>query len=160
MRDALSLLDRGILSTLENEELSLDKAQKIFGFFDKSQLIDLLKVILQGNETRALELYRKMYDHGMDPKIFINDFLELLYYLKNIESLTLENSNFSLNDIEYDEIKNMSKRIDNKTLILFWQFTIRTLSELDVVSNQNLSIEMFLLRLIHLREIKENKKLD
>ena len=160
VRDALSLLDRGILSTLENEELSIDKAQKIFGFFDKSQLIDLLKVILQGDETRALELYRKMYDHGMDPKIFINDFLELLYYLKNIESLSLENSNFSLNDIEYDEIKNLSKRIDNKTLILFWQFTIRTLSELDVVSNQNLSIEMFLLRLIHLREIKENGKLD
>ena len=40
------------------------------------------------------------------------------------------------------------------------QFTIRTLSELDVVSNQNLSIEMFLLRLIHLIEIKENGKLD
>ena len=38
------------------EELSIDKAQKIFGFFDKSQLIDLLKVILQGDETRALEL--------------------------------------------------------------------------------------------------------
>ena len=159
VRDALSLLDRGILSTLENEELSIDKAQKIFGFFDKFQLIDLLKVILQGDETRALELYRKMYDHGVDPKIFINDFLELLYYLKNIESLSLENSNFSLNDIEYDEIKNLSKRIDNKTLILFWQFTIRILSELDIVSNQNLSIEMFLLRLIYLREIKENKKL-
>ena len=159
VRDALSLLDRGILSTLENEELSIDKAQKIFGFFDKSQLIDLLKVILQGDETRALELYRKMYDHGMDPKIFINDFLELLYYLKNIESLSLESSNFSLNDIEYDEIKNLSKRIDNKTLILFWQFTIRILSELDIVLSQNLSIEMFLLRLIYLREIKENKKL-
>ena len=160
VRDALSLLERGILSTLENEELSLGKVQKIFGFFDKSQLIELLKIILQGNETRALESYRKMYDHGMDPKIFINEFLELLYYLKNIESLTLESSNFSLNDIEYDEIRNISKTIDNKTLILFWQFTIRILSELEVVSNQNLSIEMFLLRLIHLREIKENKKLD
>ena len=160
VRDALSLLDRGILSTLENEELSLEKAQKIFGFFDKSQLIDLLKVILQGNEIRSLELYRKIYDHGIHPKIFINDFLELLYYLKNIDSLTLEGSNFSLNDIEYNELKKISKRIDNKTLILFWQFTIRILSELDVVSNQNLSIEMFLLRLIHLREIKEKKKLD
>jgi len=52
------------------------------------------------------------------------------------------------------------KKIDNKTLILFWQFTIKTLSELDIVSNQNLSIEMFLLRLIHLREIKENKNLN
>ena len=36
---------------------------------------------------------------------------------------------------------------------MFWQFTIKTLGELDIVSNQNLSIEMFLIRLIHLKEI-------
>ena len=39
-------------------------------------------------------------------------------------------------------------------LILFWQFTIKTLEELDVVSNQHLSIEMFLLRLIYLKGFK------
>ena len=39
-------------------------------------------------------------------------------------------------------------------MILFWQFTIQTLSELDIVSNQHLSIEMFLLRLIHIKGFK------
>ena len=41
-----------------------------------------------------------------------------------------------------------------KFLILFWQFTIQTLGELDIVSNQHLSIEMFLLRLIHIKGFK------
>ena len=36
---------------------------------------------------------------------------------------------------------------------MYWQFSINTLSEIDIVSNQNLSIEMFLIRLIHLKEI-------
>ena len=36
VRDALSLLDRGLLSNKDNEELDLKKAQKIFGYFDKS----------------------------------------------------------------------------------------------------------------------------
>ena len=157
VRDALSLLDRGLLSILENEELSLDKAQKIFGFFDKSKLIELLTLIFEGNELKTLELYRKIYDQGVDPKVFINDFLELLYYFKNIDSLTIENTNFSLNDDEFNEIKMISKKIDNRTLILFWQFTIKTLNELDVVTNQHLSIEMYLLRLIYLSEKKENK---
>ena len=85
VRDALSLLDRGILSTLQDEELSFEKAQKIFGFFDKAQIIDLFIFLLEGNESKTLKLYRKMFDHGMDPKVFINDFLELLYYLKNID---------------------------------------------------------------------------
>ena len=120
VRDALSLLDRGLLSVKENEELTLSKAQKIFGFFDKAQLIDLFTVILEGNESKTLELYRKIYDRGIDPKVFINDFLELLYYFKNIDSLKLEGSSFSLNDTEYDEIKRISGNLDNKTLILFW----------------------------------------
>ena len=38
-------------------------------------------------------------------------------------------------------------------MILFWQFTIKTLEELDIVSNQSLSIEMFLIRLIHLKDM-------
>ena len=160
VRDALSLLDRGILSNLDNEELSIAKAQKIFGFFDKSRLIELLKVILDGNELKTLELYRKMYDQGIEPKIFINDFLELLYYLKNIDSLSVESSNFSLNDDEFNEIKKISSKLSNKTLILFWQFTIKILTELEIVTNQNLSIEMFLLRLIFLSGLKETENLD
>ncbi len=160
VRDALSLLDRGLLSTLDKDELTLDRAQKIFGFFDKSKLIELFIFILEGNEPRTLELYRRIYDQGVDPKVFVNDFLELLYYLKNIDSLTVESTNFSLNDDEHEELKKISERIDNKTLILFWQFTIKTLNELDIVSNQNLSIEMFLFRLIYLTGIKEDRILE
>ena len=160
VRDALSLLDRGMLSTSDKDELSLEKAQQIFGFFDKSKLIELFIFILEGNETKTLELYRKIYDQGVDPRVFINDFLELLYYFKNINFLSVENSNFSLNDDEHKQIKKLSESIDNKNLMLFWQFTIKTLNELDIVSNQNLSIEMFLLRLIYLTGTNEDKILE
>ena len=154
VRDALSLLDRALITLDEKNEVDLKTAQKIFGNFDKSQLIDILKLILQGEEKKVIETYRKIYDQGLEPKIFINDFLELVYYLKNIDSLTLESTNFSLNDEEFSQIKEISKNIDVKVLILIWQFTIRTLDELDLVSNQNLSIEMFLMRLIYLSSTK------
>ena len=150
VRDALSLLDRGLLSLEKDKELNLKEAQKIFGYFDKSQLIEIFKLILLGDEKKVIEIYRKIYDQGVEPKIFLNDFLELLYYFKNINYLTLESTNFSLNDQEFLSIKEMSKTIDNQVLVLYWQFTIRTLSELDLVSNQNLSIEMFLTSLMHL----------
>ncbi len=161
VRDALSLLDRALLSLDSEKELDLSSAQKIFGYFDKSQLINLFDLILKGEENKVIENYRKIYDQGVEPKTFINDFLEILYYFKNINSLTMESTNFSLNDEEFDKIKKISINIDSEILILFWQFTIKTLSELDIVSNQHLSIEMFLLRLIHLkgfREINETKK--
>ncbi len=150
VRDALSLLDRALLSLDKNKELNLDSAQKIFGFFDKSQLIDLFELILKGEEEKVLEIYRNIYDQGVEPKIFINDFLELIYYFKNITSLNIESTNFSLNDEEFNKIKKISSDIDKQVLILFWQFTIKTLDELDIVSNQHLTIEMFLMRLIYL----------
>ncbi len=160
VRDALSLLDRGLLTLEKNKELDLDKAQKIFGYFDKSQLIDIIEFILEGDEKKVIEMYRKIYDQGVEPKVFINDFLELIYYFKNVNSLTLESTNFSLNDQEFDRIKKISKNVDNEVFILFWQFTIKILEELEMVSNQNLSIEMFLTRLIYLSmpEFQDNTK--
>ena len=157
VRDALSLLDRALLSLEKNKELSLKEAQKIFGFFDKSQLIDIFKLILQGDEKKVIEVYRNIYDQGVEAKVFINDFLELIYYFKNIDLLTYDGNNFSLNDDEFSKIKEISKTIDNQTLILFWQFTIRTIAELDIVSNQNLSIEMFLMRLMYIISSKSKK---
>ena len=154
VRDALSLLDRGLLNLDGKKELDLITAQKIFGYFNKSQLIDLLMLILKGEENKVIDTYRNIYDQGVEPKIFINDFLEILYYTKNIDSLSLESTNFTLNDEEFSRIKEISKSIDSKLIILFWQFTIKTLEELDVVSNQHLSIEMFLIKLIHLIDFK------
>ena len=151
VRDALSLLDRALLSLDKDKELDLNSAQKIFGYFDKSQLIDLFELILRGEEKKAIEIYRKIYDQGVEPKVFINDFLELVYYFKNINSLNMESTNFNLNDEEFSKIKKIANEVSDETLILFWQFTLKTLGELEIVNNQNLSIEMFLIRLMYLK---------
>ncbi len=156
VRDALSLLDRALLSLDSDKELDLNTTQKIFGYFDKSQLINLFELLLKGEETKVIEVYRKIYNQGVEPKVFINDFLELIYYFKNIHSLNLESTNFTLNDEEFNIIKKISNNLDAQTLLLFWQFTLKTLGELEIVSNQNLSIEMFLIRLIHLKSLKKN----
>jgi len=154
VRDSSSLLDRALLTLDKDKELDLPSAQKIFGYFDKSQLINLFQLVFEGKETEVLNTYREIYNQGVEPKVFINDFLELLYYFKNIESLNIDGTNFSLNDEEFNKIKEISKHVNNETLILFWQFTIKTLEELELVSNQHLSIEMFLIRMIHLKSIK------
>ena len=158
VRDALSLLDRGLLTLGEKKELDLKEAQKIFGYFDKSQLIDIFDLILQGEEKKVIEIYRNIYDQGVEPKVFINDFLELIYYFKNIDFLTKESINFSLNDEEFLKIKEISNKVESQVFILFWQFTVKTVAELDTVSNQNLSVEMFLMRLMYLTSLKKKKK--
>ena len=167
VRDALSLLDRALIGQEKEIELDLKKTQKIFGYFDKSNLIELFSNIFEGEEKRVLEIYRTIYDQGVEPKIFLNDFLELLYYFKNISSLKIDGTNFNLNDKEFNSIKEIANNINNETLLLFWQFTIKTLEEIEIVSNQHIAMEMFLIRLIYLKEISnhssalvENKNLS
>ena len=157
VRDALSLLDRGLVSNKDNEELDLKKAQKIFGYFDKSYLIDFFEDLFKGNETAVITSYRKIYEAGVEPKNFLNDFLEILYYFKNISTIKLDGTNFSLNDEDFKKIENISNKIDQKDLILFWQFTIETINELNIVSNPNLSVEMFLIRLLYLKDFENSK---
>ncbi len=156
VRDALSLLDRALLNQDKKSELDLKEAQKIFGFFDKSYLIKLFKFLFKGDEKEVINIYRLIYNQGVEPKVFLNDFLEILYFIKNISSLKLDSQNFSLNDEEFKEIELISKEIKPETLLLFWQFTIKSLSELDIVSNQNLSMEMFLIRLLYLKKDRIN----
>ena len=152
VRDALSLLDRALLNS-DGGNIDLKIAQTIFGHFDKSLLIKLLDEILLGNEENTLKLYSQIYSAGVEPKTFLNDFLEILYYLKNIASLKLNGTNFDLNDSEYSSLIEISKKVDVNTVLMFWHFTINNMKEIEIVSNQNIAIEMFLIRLIYLSEI-------
>ena len=154
VRDSLSLLDRALITNIaEKKELDLTSAQKIFGYFNKSHLIELIKSVFEGKEDETLTKFRRLTDTGIDPKIFLNDFLEILYLMKNIKIFDEKEIVFSLSDNEIKAIEQLSSQIDVETLIMYWQFTLKSLEELNIVANQNLSIEMFLIRLIYLKKI-------
>ena len=161
VRDALSLLDRALLSSSDNKELDLATAQKIFGHFDKSKVIDLINLIIEAEEEKTFEVYRSIFQNNVEPITFLNDFLEILYYIKNIDNIKLYGKNFDLNDQEFNKINEISKKIDKKTIILFWHFTIKILDEIKIVSNQNIAIEMFIFRLMYLKSfVNKNNDVD
>ena len=159
-RDAISLTERALLEgRIIKKELDLDTAQKIFGFFNKSYLIELIKSVFEGKEEDSLNKYRMISDLGTDPKIFLSEWLEILYLMKNIKIFGNNEISFSLSDKQTKAIEQLSNQVDAETLIMFWQFTIKSLEELAIVSNQNLSMEMFLIRLIHLKKIPKLEEL-
>ena len=74
-------------------------------------LIKLLENIFNGNEKEVVNIYQSIYTAGVDPSTFLNDFLEILYYLKNIDSIQLNGFNFDLNDSDYKSIKNLKDSV-------------------------------------------------
>ena len=159
VRDSLSLLDRIILN--ENNEnsqskLDLKQAQEIFGYFDKTYLLDLIFELLRGNEKKVVDLYRNIYNQGVEPKLFINNFLEIIYYLKNYKNLDNSSLSLEFSDYDFKRIEQLSNLVDNKTLLVFWEFSLDVINEINLVSNQHLSVEMFLIRLLYVK--KDNFK--
>ena len=159
VRDALSLLDRALISNF-GTVLTFKNVQEIFGYVNKSSYIELLEFIFKADEKLVIDHYREIYKSGVDPNNFLNEFLEVLYYLKNISHINLEGNNFSLNDIEHKKIISLSKAIKANDILLFWEFTLKTIKEIHLVSNPNLSIEMFLVQLIFLSKKKVSKKVN
>ena len=153
VRDALSLLDRATISNNDNS-LTFEDAQKIFGYVNKSSYIELLEIIFLGDEEKIIDHYRKLYNSGIEPNLFLNDFLEVLYFVKNISYIENVGNNFSLNDSDYKKITSLSKEIDPNALLLFWEFTLKTLKEINIVANPNLLVEMFLVQLTYLKKKK------
>ena len=151
VRDALSLLDRATISINENR-LTFKDAQKIFGYANRSSYIDLLEIIFSGDQEKIIDHYRKLYNSGIEPNLFLNDFLEMLYYIKNISHIENEGNNFTLNDNDHKKITSLSKEIDPNAILLFWEFTLKTLKEINIVANPNLLIEMFLIQLTYLKK--------
>ena len=152
VRDSLSLLDRALLVENEGNEIDLKTAQNIFGYFEKSIIIDLLKHIFSGSEENTLGLYKKIYNSGVEPKIFLNEYLETLYFLKNVNYINSDGTNFDLNNNEFESIKNLSNKISNSELLLLWQFTLKNLEKIDIVKNQTQFVEMFLIRSLYLKK--------
>ena len=156
VRDALSLLDRVLVSSDENM-LTFKNVQKIFGYTDKSSYIELLNILFNGNEKAVIKHYRNLYHSGVEPNLFLNEFLEILYYIKNISYIENDGTNFSLNDNDYKSIITLSKKLLQKDILLFWEYTIKTIKEISLVSNQNLSIEMFLIQLMYIKNPEQKK---
>ena len=158
VRDSLSLLDRILLSAEEDGgKLDLNTAQEIFGYFDRSYLLDIIYELLKGNEEKVLELYKKIYNQGIDPKLFVNNFLEILYCIKNYKNINDLNSSLDFTESDIKRIEDLANKVDNKTILLFWEFSVDILSEINLVSNQHLAVEMFLIRLMYLNKVGPKK---
>ena len=64
-----------------------------------------------------------------------------------------------LNDIEHQKISSV-KANKCKYYFFIWEFTLKTIREIHLVSNPNLSIEIFLVQLLYLSNKKVKKDLD
>ena len=99
-----------------------------------------------------------MIDQGIDPKNFLNDFLEIIYLFSRRINLGIVKKDLNISDEDNELINKYSKNIDMQDIGLFWQLTLKTIDDLKMIGNENLLLEMFVMQLVHLKNIDNNKE--
>ena len=165
VRDSISLLDRALISQSINEGKQVEEpdVRQMLGLADKSKIISLFKEVLSGNEKDALKFLHELINDGLDAKNFLNDILEVLYLFSRRISLGPIEKDMSISESEVQMVDQYSKNIDMQDIGLFWQLTIKTIDDLRIVGNENLTLEMYIMQLVHLKNIdarKENLNLE
>jgi|TARA_B110000438_G_C15813336_1_gene650760 DNA polymerase-3 subunit gamma/tau len=152
VRDSLSLLDRALVSKgVQDKEIDEIFIRKMLGLADKSKLINLLDFIFQGDQKKSLERLREVINEGIEPTNFLNDLLEIIYFIQQRKDIGSLNSDLSISESEQESINLVSSNVDTPTLIIFWQLILKVLDELTIVSSPLLSLEMLVVRLVHLK---------
>ncbi len=161
VRDSISLLDRALISQSINENKQIEEpdVRMMLGLADKSKVITLFKEVLSGNEKNASNILNELINDGLDVKNFLNDILEVLYLFSRRISLGPIEKDMSVSEAEVQMIDQYSKNIDMQDIGLFWQLTIKTIDDLRIVGNENLTLEMYIMQLIHLKNIDTKKQI-
>jgi len=156
VRDAISLLDRALISqSINNKEIQDQDVRQMLGLADRSKLILLFKEILSGNQTEAIKHLKELIDSGLDAKNFLNDVLEILYLFNRRINLGPIEKDLMISESEIQLINEYSKNLDSQDIGIFWQLTIKTMDDLRIVGNENLTLEMYVMQLMHLKNIDQ-----
>ncbi len=157
VRDSISLLDRALITqTLDSSKaVEEEDIRKMIGLADKSKIIELLKEVFQGDESNSLKTLKALITEGIDAKNFLNDILEVLYLFSRQINLGSIEKDMSISETENEIIRKYSKDLDMQDIGLFWQLTIKTIDDLRIIGNENLALEMYIMQLVHLKNINE-----
>ena len=126
----------------------------MLGLADKSKVINLLQEIFKGNSSKAISILKELFAQGIEAKYFLNDILEILNLVNRKISLgSIENDKI-LPEEEINLVNEISKGINIEDIGLFWQLTIKTIDDLRIINDEEITLEMYVMQLLHLKGIK------
>ena len=83
--------------------------------------------------------------------------MEILYFFSRKISLgSIDKKDLSISESEIELIDKYSDNLDIQDIGLFWQLTIKTIDDIKLIANENLSLKMYVIQLMHLKSYETN----
>jgi len=147
VRDGLSLLDQAFAHG--GGEVTEQQVRDMLGLADRTQVLDLYRVVMKGETAEALTLLRHQYDHGADPAVILSDMLELTHWLTRLKVVPDAGEDVVTSEAERQQGLDMATALSMPILTRTWQMLLKGLDEVRLAPSPLSAAEMVLVRMTY-----------
>ncbi len=153
VRDAMSLLDQAIAQG--TGETTAAEVRAMLGLADRSRVLDLFDLILQGDAAGALRELGAQYADGADPMAVLRDLAEISHWLSVIKIAPDAADDPTTPPAERDRGRDMAARLPQRVLGRAWQMLLKAIEEVPLAPNAMMAAEMAVIRLTHVSDLPD-----
>ena len=156
-RDATSLLDQAISHGGGSSDAKHVRA--MLGIADRGRVLDLFKMIMQGDAAAALTELNSQYSDGADPIVVLKDLAEITHWI-SVSKITPDmNEDPTITPDERTRGIELSKTLSMRALTRMWQMLIKSLGEIAIAPSPVMAAEMIIIRLTHAADLPPTDEL-
>ncbi|MDN5248575.1 MAG: DNA polymerase III subunit gamma/tau [Alphaproteobacteria bacterium] len=151
VRDTLSILEQAI--AYGNGQLQAAEVSAMLGFTTKEQIIALFEYIIQGEASKALQLFNDLYQAGVEPinlLIDLADFNHVVLKLKLIDKMAKSNA---LWQAERERGQSLAQRLDISNIERNWRILQSGIEDATKSFSALQACEMTIIRLCYAANI-------
>lgn len=153
VRDGLSLLDQAIAQTggHVDDAAVLDMLKRA----DRTVVLDLMKTILSGDVSAALDKVDAIYNNGADLSMLLTDMMEWTHWATRMHPALHagDASSSPYTADQREQIANLNSRISVNTLSRIWQVLVAAVPEMQAAGNQKQCFDMLIIRCMHIADL-------
>ena len=151
VRDAMSMMDQAIAHGAE--ETSVEQVREMIGLADRSRILDLFSLIMEGNALSALNELSAQYAAGADPIVILKDLAEVTHWISVVKISPNTSEDPTVTTDERDRGLKFSNQLSMRSLTRMWQMLLKVLEEISFAPNSMMAAEMAIIRLTHVSEL-------
>ena len=151
VRDAMSMMDQAIAHGAE--ETSVKQVREMIGLADRSRILDLFSLIMEGNALSALNELSAQYAAGADPIVILKDLAEVTHWISVVKISPNTSEDPTVTTDERDRGLKFSNQLSMRSLTRMWQMLLKVLEEISFAPNSMMAAEMAIIRLTHVSEL-------
>lgn len=146
-RDALSILDQ--VSNYSGNNIKCDHIYEIFGLTSIDSKIDFINKILSKNSNEVINIYKTLFEKGINITVFVSDLLDILMdkliFIKT-------NDNKLLSILSSEQLDKINNSINENSLLSLINLLSEALNKIKGSSNPKFVFEYYVLKSLSIED--------